>query len=129
MPLTYVEHPETRTVEFTVEGFLSRADYDAVIPAMQAFIDTHGTVRMLEVVKGFVGLDPTVILPGIAFDLRNLMHISHVAVATDIGWISPFILAASAVTPIRMRSFTLDQIDAARVWLADPDKHAHDGPV
>lgn len=129
MPLTYVEHPETRTVEFTVDGFLSRADYDAVIPAMQAFIDTHGTVRMIEVVKSFGGFDPSVILPGMAFDLRNMHHISHVAVVTDIGWISPFIVAASAVTPIRMRSFAMDQIDAARDWVANPDKHAQDGPV
>jgi hypothetical protein len=129
MPITYVEHPETQTVEFTVDGFLSRADYDAVIPSMQAFIDTHGTVKMIEVVKSFGGFDPSVILPGMAFDLRNLRHISHVAVVTDIGWISPFIMAASAVTPVRMRSFGLGQIDAARAWLADPEKHAQDLPV
>lgn len=121
MPITYVEHPETKSVEFTVEGHMSREDYDKVIEPMQAFIDTHGTIRMIEVVKSFTGFDPSVLLPGIQFDLRNMRHISHVAVVSDIGWFSPFIRAASAVTPLQIRSFSMDEIDAARAWIADPD--------
>lgn len=129
MPITYIEHPDTKTVEFTVEGHMSREDYDTVITPMQAFIDTHGTIKMIEVVKSFTGFDPSILLPGVAFDIRNIMHISHVAVVSDIGWFSPFIHAASAVTPIQMRSFAMRDIDKARAWLTAPDAHAHDGPV
>ncbi|SMY08323.1 STAS/SEC14 domain-containing protein [Flavimaricola marinus] len=129
MPVTYVEDPETKTVEFTVDGHISREDYDKIVEPMQKFIDTHGKIKLVEVVKGFTGFDPTVILPGMFFDMRNIMHISHVAVVSDIAWFSPFIQAASAVSPIQMRSFTLAQIDAARRWAADPEAHQHDGPV
>lgn len=129
MPITYTEHPDTKTVEFTVEGHMSRADYDKVVTPMQAFIDTHGTIKMIEVVKSFTGFDPTVLLPGVAFDIRNIRHISHVAIVSDISWFSPFIQAASAVTPIQMRSFAMKDIDKARAWVATPDAHVHDGPV
>ena len=119
MPVTYTENPATKTVEFTVSGHMSRADYDKVIAPMEKFIETHGTVKMIEVVESFSGFDPSILLPGIQFDIRNIRHISHVAVVSDIAWFSPFIRLASAVTPIQMRSFALADLDAARAWLAE----------
>lgn len=120
MPITYTEMPEIKTVEFTVDGHMGYDDYDSIIAPMQAFIDTHGTIKMIEIVNSITGFDPSVIIPGIKFDLRNIRHISHVAIVTDIGWLSPLIRAASAVTSIEMRSFSMAEIEAARSWIADP---------
>lgn len=116
MSLSYVEHPTTKTVEFRIDGKLTREDYDRVIGPMQAFIDAHGTVRVIEIVESFSGFDPAVLIPGIKFDIKNLSHISRVAIVSDIGWFSPLVRAASAITAVEMRMFEMAQLDEAREW-------------
>ena len=89
MAITYTEFPEKKRVEFTVSGQITKADYDSIAGPMEAFIDAHGTVQMIEVVDHFSGFDPGLLLPGLRFDIKALPHISHIAVVTDIGWLSP----------------------------------------
>lgn len=117
MALDYVEYPEAATIEITVVGHIDKEDYEAVIGPMQAFIDSHDSVRMIEVVKSFRGFDPSVLLPGIQFDFRNLSRISHVAVVSDIGWFSPVVKAAGALMSTQLRLFHLDELETARDWV------------
>lgn len=117
MSVTYTEIPEKKRVEFTVGGHISKADYEQIARPMEAFIDTHGTVQMIEVVDTFSGFDPSMLLPGIKFDIKAIPHISHIALVTDIGWISPIARAVGALLPARLRVFPRDELDAARAWL------------
>ncbi len=121
MTLTYHEDADSKVVEFSVSGHISREDYDAVITPLQGFIDAHGTVRMIEIVQHFPTFDPGILLPGIRFDIRNLKHISHVAVVTDIGWMSPMVRAAGALISTRMRVFPAAELEAARAWVRDAE--------
>ncbi|MDD9744578.1 MAG: STAS/SEC14 domain-containing protein [Marinovum algicola] len=117
MAITYTEFPEKKRVEFTVSGQITKADYDSIAGPMEAFIDAHGTVQMIEVVDHFSGFDPGLLLPGLRFDIKALPHISHIAVVTDIGWLSPIARSVGALLPTRMRVFPRDGLDAARAWL------------
>ena len=118
MVITYSENDETKTVEFTVAGRITRADYEKVIEPMQAFIDKHGTVKLIEIVKSFDGFESSVLWPGIKFDFQNIRHISHVAIVSDIGWISPLSKAAGALMSTKLRTFEMDDLDQAREWIA-----------
>ena len=117
MTIQYSEDPETRTVELTVADRITHEDYDAVADRLQAFIDTHGTIRLIEVIETLEGFDPAMIWPGIKFDMKNLRHISHVAVVSDIGWIGPVSKAAGAVLTTKLRTFDLADVEAARKWI------------
>jgi len=55
------------------------------------------------------------------FDMKNIRHISHCAVVSDVGWFSPMSKAAGAFMSTKLRTFNMDEIDAARAWLKDPD--------
>lgn len=117
MTVSYTEIPEKKRCEFTVSGHVSYDDYASVVTPMEAFIDTHGTVQMIEIIDSFSGFDPSVLLPGIKFDFKAIPHISHVAIVTDIGWLSPVSRAVGALLPTRLRVFPRDELDAARAWL------------
>jgi hypothetical protein len=121
MTVTYVEDADAKTVELTVSGRITREDFDAIVAPMQAFIDTHGSIRMVEVVESMGGFDPSVIWEGIQFDFRNIRHISHVAVVSDIGWISPMSKAAGALIATKLRTFAMSEVDEARVWARTAD--------
>lgn len=117
MPVTYTEYPEKARVEFTVSGHLYKADYDAVVVPLQAFIEQHGTIQMVEVVESFAGFDPAVLFPGVQFDFRHIQNIRHAAIVTDIGWMSPIVQATSMVLPTHIRCFPLAERAAAHAWL------------
>lgn len=117
MTLTYSENPDTKVVEMRVSGRIEKADFDSVIGKLQAFIDTHGTVKFIEVIDDFGGFDPSVMWPGMKFDFKNIPHISHVAVVSDIGWIGPISKAAGALMPTKLRTFHIAELQDARDWI------------
>lgn len=119
MTIRYTEYPAQKTAEFAVQGYVTRQDYDDVLEPLQHFIDRHGRIRMIEIIESFDGFDPSVLLPGIRFDIRNLRYISHVAVVSDIGWISPLVKAAGALLSTKVRMFDLDQLPEARTWIRE----------
>ena len=121
MTVTYVEDDTTKTAEITASGHLTREDYEKVIPQMQAFIDRHGTIKFVEILESFKGFDPTLLWSGIKFDMRNIQHISHVAIVSDVGWISPFSTAAGAFLSTKLRTFSMAEVDAARAWVKSPE--------
>ncbi len=125
MTLSYIEYPETKTVEIQVEGDITREEFDTVIADMDRFIQDHGTVKLLETVATFnVGLDMYMLWEGMKFDMKNIRHISHCAVVSDIGWISPMSKAAGAFMSTKLRTFKMDEVEAARAWLKKPDASA-----
>ncbi len=115
--LTYAEYPEDKVIELCLEGRVTREDYNACVGQLQDFIDAHGTVKMGEITDSFTGFDPSTIWDRIKFDFRNIKHISHVAVVSDIGWISPASKAAGARISTQLRMFDMDHPQEARDWV------------
>jgi len=122
MTLSYVEYPDTKTVEIHVDGEVTREEFDTAIASMDLFIQNYGKIKLLERIETFkVGMDFHMMWEGMKFDLKNIRHISHCAVVSDIGWLSPLSKAAGAFMSTRLRTFDMNEIEAARAWLKDPD--------
>lgn len=117
MTVAYTENDTTRVAEITVSGRITQLDYEAATTPLQAFIDRHGTIKLIEILESFDGFEGSVIWQGIKFDVKNLSHISHVAVVSDIGWVEPLSKAAGAFMSTQLRTFDLGEVAAARAWL------------
>ncbi|RFP90869.1 STAS/SEC14 domain-containing protein [Rhodobacteraceae bacterium 63075] len=121
MTIRYEEDDATRTATITVSGKVTEEDYRAAVEPMQKFIDKHGKVRFIEVIETFRGFDPSVIWPGMKFDWKNLPHITHVAVVSDLGWIGPLSKTAGYFMSTKLRTFGLDELEEARKWVQEDD--------
>ena len=121
MACRYTEHKTLPIVEIRVMGRVTEHDMEEIVPKMEAFIEKHGTIRLLEVIEQFDGFDPTTILDGMKFDLKHITDVTHIAVVSDVPWISFMTSAAAMVMPITVRVFGLDKIDEARKWLERPE--------
>jgi len=120
MTTTYKEYPEHKIAELVVDGKVTHEDFNNIAIQLENFIEKHGQIKLLEKIRTLEGFDASMMWEGIKFDIKNLKHIrniSHCAVVSDIGWLSPISKAAGAFISCKIRTFTLDQIDEARAWL------------
>ncbi len=121
MSVRYSEDPDTKSIEITVDGRVTRADWESIVPRFEAFMNAHETIRLIEVVEELDGFDASMVWEGIKFDFKAIPHISHCAVVTDIAWMSPLTRAVGAVMPMKMRVFPLADVQKARDWLSSAD--------
>ena len=59
MACIYTEHATAPIAEIRVVGRVTEHDMDEILPKLEAFIDTHGSIRIIEVIEKFDGFDPT----------------------------------------------------------------------
>ncbi len=119
--IEYTEDTYNGIVELTIDGKVTQEDFDKCIGPIEDLISARGTIRILEVIKSFTGMDPSALWEGIKFDFLHLKDISHCAVVSDKGWVGPATTAASMFFPCKIRVFPLEEIDEARKWLAEAD--------
>lgn len=120
MTTTYREYPEHKIAELVIDGKVTHEDFNNITIQLEGFIEKQGHIKLLEEIRTLKGFDASMVWEGIKFDIKNLKHIrhiSHCAVVSDIGWLSPISKAAGAFISCKIRTFTLDQIDEARAWL------------
>lgn len=120
MSVSYIEHDDQKLIELTVDGTISRTDFEELIPKMQAFIEKHDSIRLIEIIKKLEWPSADTLgmfWEGFKFDLYAIPRISHCAVVSDIGWMSPMAKAAGAVVSTKLRTFDLSELDAAQDWI------------
>lgn len=120
MTTTYREYPEHKIAELVIDGKVTHEEFNNIAIQLEGFIEKQGDIKLLEEIRTLKGFDASMVWEGIKFDIKNLKHIrhiSHCAVVSDIGWLSPISKAAGAFISCKIRTFTLDQINEARAWL------------
>ncbi|MEN8236878.1 MAG: STAS/SEC14 domain-containing protein [Pseudomonadota bacterium] len=119
MATQYKEDPEHKLVELVVDGKVTKEDFDHIATQMEAFIASHGKIKVLEDIRKFSGFELPVLWDGIKFDIQHLKDISHCAVVSDMGWVGPFSKAFGVFISCKIRTFPHDKIEEARQWLLE----------
>ncbi|MEZ5874175.1 MAG: STAS/SEC14 domain-containing protein [Hyphomicrobiales bacterium] len=119
--LSYKEHDNAQAVEIRLSGRVSTEEFDKVAAKLEAFINRHGEIRVLEVVDDFEGMDAAALWHDVKFSFRHLKDFNRIAVVS-----SPQIrnLWSSLVSPFidcEVEHFAPDQIEEARDWLMWPE--------
>ena len=117
--LTHTVDEKSGIVEIVIDGQVDPADYDAAITAIDAMIERHGTVKVLEVLKNIGWVDPSIWWKDTIWGLTRIRDFGRCAVVTDKGWVGPFARAIGALMPAEVRVFPLDSIEEARTWLRE----------
>ena len=117
MNIEYKEHPSDNLIEIAVHGKITKDDFEALVPKIDAFTESRDKIKILEIVNEFHGIEPSALLDGVRLDLKYLDKFSHCAVVSNKGWMGPLARVASTLTSIEVRTFEGDQTEAARQWL------------
>lgn len=114
--MTFETDPDSGVMEFTVDGGVTRADYDAAARMMDAAIAQHGKLSAVAVIRSFSGMDPGAWWKDLSWGIAHLNKIGRVAVVTEIEWMKTAIRMTAPVYPGEIKLFEPDSLDAARIW-------------
>lgn len=117
--IEFVTDSQAGVIEFTVDGRITREEYDAVAAEMEREITAHGKVNVVEIIRGFEGMEPVVWWRDIRWGFGHLTKFARAAVVTDSGWIGPVTKAVGALMPVDIRVFPMADVDAARAWVRE----------
>ena len=104
-------------------GKLTKDDYTSALePALEEGIGS-GELRLVFVVTGFEGLEPSAVLEDMKTGFRALIHDHSAwrrfALVTDVNWIATAFRLFTWMTPGEVRIFeSLDRLDEAKAWVA-----------
>ncbi|MEO0374873.1 MAG: STAS/SEC14 domain-containing protein [Cyanobacteria bacterium P01_A01_bin.17] len=116
--LEYRSNAENNVIEIIVEGKITVADFDRIVPLIKTDLAKHGKVKVLEEIRSFEGMDPMALWQ----DLQQaymVKDITHIALVADAQWMRTIAEAVSAIFPAEIKAFERSQIEAARTWLAN----------
>lgn len=106
-------------IEFTVDGEVTRAEYDAAVDAMEAVIARHGGIRALAVVRDFAGMELAAWWKDLSWGVGHMTKVRRIAVVTDIGWIAAAARGTGWMMPGEHKVFGPDEVEAARAWIRE----------
>ncbi|WP_066589675.1 STAS/SEC14 domain-containing protein [Sphingomonas pruni] len=117
--LNYTVDEATGVIDLIVDGAITRADYEALIPVLDAQIAKYGKLRVVETVRELGPIDPSLWWEDLKWVIQHRKAIGRAAVVTDHGWIGPITRAAAALFSGEMRVFPESQGEAARTWVRE----------
>jgi hypothetical protein len=119
--LSYKQYDNAQAVEIVLSGRVSTEEFDAAAAKLEAFITRHRSIRVLEIVKDFEGMDAVAFWHDIKFSLRHLKDVSRVAIVANPD---TYHLWSSLVAPFmecEVEHFAPGEEDEARHWLMWPE--------
>lgn len=117
--LAFTSIPGSNIVEITVDGDVSRADFDAVISEINSKIDDYGSVDIIEVIRSIGSVPPSVFRDDLVWAFRYWKKIGRAAVVSDKDWIENLVKMIRPFVKAEVRPFDLDELEEARAWLRD----------
>ncbi|MFZ0240655.1 MAG: STAS/SEC14 domain-containing protein [Desulfobacterales bacterium] len=112
------ETPDSNIMEITVDGRITRADFDKAAVVLNKKIKEHGSLRLLEEVKSFGAVEPSMILEDLKWVYAHFKDITRAAVVTDRKWIELYTRIVKPFVKIEIRHFDVSEIEEARLWLS-----------
>jgi len=116
--------PNSNVVEVYVDGEVTASDFEYVVSCLEADIQKHGELRVLQVVRRFKGGNPLVLWSDAKFSLANIEKFTHAAVVTEHRWLQTFSNALSSALPATVKAFDSSCIEEARQWLTHTESMA-----
>ncbi len=117
-------------VAFAAKGFIDAEDYEKTLtPEIEARIRQQGKVKLLYV----LGPDFRGVSAGAAWDDARLVlsHIGdfpRIAVVSDREWIRAAARMFAPLVASEVKTFSMDQMEAAKAWISASRPPEEDGP-
>jgi hypothetical protein len=114
-----VRHERDHVYRVEVQGLLRTSEFERCQAVLRAEIDRGGPVRLLFVLDGFEGWEPSDDWRDLSFYVSHGAAIERIAIVGDERWRTESLMFASAdLRKAPVEFFTPDRLTGARYWLS-----------
>lgn len=110
-------NPETKTIEFTVNGKITRKDLNSVYAIIEEKEKEWGEINFLEKFIGMKSIEPLALVDDLKLYLKHKKYFKKAALVTDTKWISNITALMTPFIDVKVKVFSTSEIDIARQWL------------
>ena len=104
-------------LEIIATGRIEKADYEQLVPAIEALIEQRGRVRMLIELRDFEGWTAGALWEDLKFDYRHFSDIERIVVIGESAWAKGVTAFYKPFTRAEVRFRGPDELEEARDWL------------
>ena len=127
--LRALDHPGQNLLTLTLDGAVSRADYDQVVPVLEQKIARYGKANACVEVRSFDGISLQALWQDIKQDVKHFNDFGRVAVVSgDNGLIKMAVGFAGSMLPATFQHFPLEQLAVAEAWARGEEPAAANAP-
>jgi SpoIIAA-like len=109
---------QSNIIEFTIDGEMSRAEFDAAAAKLDGMMHEFGKIRIIEIIKDIGKIEPAAIWADLKWEPRHINNWSHIAVVADQKWIR-WMKPLAIFIPAKIKFFHLDELEDARAWIGE----------
>lgn len=117
MSVLWQEDQQSKVVEVSVSGKLTKEDYEQFVPVIERRIAEHGKLRLLVRMHDFRGWEAAALWDDVRFDARHFNDIERLAIVGEKAWEHGMALFCKPFTTAQVRYFEREQESEARAWL------------
>ena len=117
--LSWTIDEDAGVVDIMVDGEITRADYEKLVPVLEAQIEKHGKLKVVETVRKVGPVDWSLWWHDLKWVVGHRDKLARCAVVTDHGWIGPVTRASAALFSGEMRVFPEAEGGKARAWVRE----------
>jgi hypothetical protein len=119
--ITYKEIDNLAAAEITISGRVFTEEFDATAKRLEAFINRHGKVRVVEIIHDFEDMDGHAFWHDLKFSLRHLGDFCRCAIVTNEKWFALISGVAQPFIDCDTAYFRTNEEEKARDWLLWPE--------
>jgi hypothetical protein len=119
MAITVTEKEEGKRFEVTVQGKLTKEDYQSFVPRFEAAVKKVGKLRVLFEMQDFHGWKAGAIWEDMKFDLKHFKDIERLAMVGDKKWEKGMSVFCKPFTSAKIKYFDVAQRADAEAWVAE----------
>ena len=108
---------EDSVLEVQLSGKLTKADYEAFVPAVERLVKKQGKIRILVKMETFHGWTTGALWEDIKFDAKHFGDIERLAIVGETQWEKGMAIFCKPFTTATIRYFDHPNVDEARSWL------------
>lgn len=116
--ITLAATEESNILSVKATGTLTKENYEAFVPKVEALIHQHGKIRVLIEMEDFHGWSAGALWEDLKFDVRHFRDIERLAFVGDKKWEKGMAAFCKPFTTAEIRYFDTAQMNDAKQWIA-----------
>ncbi|MCB9838587.1 MAG: STAS/SEC14 domain-containing protein [Phycisphaeraceae bacterium] len=117
--LEFHQIDDTNVLESTLDGSLTREEYDRLTDKAEEMMRRFDKIRMIQVFRDLGKIGCSVIWADMKWGPAHLGRFERLAIVADQRWFEWMIAPFRPFVHAQIRCFHLDEIDEARAWITE----------